>query len=587
MKNNEYQILYDKMMKQLKSIKISKWKDIDKFLTSIGNASQPIEVFTQEQFFSLLRKGVAFVTYDFGIDGVSIEISKYAKSLESLLSNTKKPSIHFIGGDFYTQADSVLESDWNRYKIDGANGWSKWENGKWFEKLFYKTMKDKSKNSDEVATEIWKQAVSFSEKLGKYLVDNNISLLIPVNVCSNPGNMSFGLSVIIVSELLGIYVLNSNHDFYWEGGKPSSKRKRGEAKGPRDHFFKNRNNSTFFSLFQRIYPWNGRRWIQVNINKLQSKHLIKKLGFSKDRVFELSTSVSDNFLKNYSENEIKSVRLRMAYILSDGKPIINPIPIKNHLKDLKEWMSNQKPIVCSASDGLNLDLTSDKIFYFLQPTRVIARKRIERNLSMIGSLLNYKPFLKRFQKEKDRQIVLHITGPTPIEHQLDLENVIKAYKKVISDFPKSISNRLFLAFSVGNEYHPSFIENNFKKLIIEDIYRLATVILFPSETEGRGLPIIEASASGIPIICSRYSPEKVFMDVVGEKYPDFIKINYFLFPEKAFSKSFLNKITKLLFNPEIYQTQKEHNQYAAHIRYSTDVLKRTFSELLNELINIK
>ena len=77
------------------------------------------------------------------------------------------------------------------------------------------------------------------------------------------------------------------------------------------------------------------------------------------------------------------------------------------------------------------------------------------------------------------------------------------------------------------------------------------------------------------------------MDVVGEKYPDFIKIKYFLFPEKAFSKSFLNKITKLLFNPDIYQTQKEHNQYATHIRYSSDVLKRTFSELLNELINIK
>ncbi|MBC8484690.1 MAG: glycosyltransferase [Bacteroidetes bacterium] len=587
MKNNEYQILYDKMMKQLKSIKISKWKDIDKFLTSIGNDSQPIEPFTQEQFFSLLCKGVAFVTYDFGIDGVSIEISKYAKSLESLFSNTEKPSIHFIGGDFYTQADSVLESDWNRYKIDGANGWSKWENGKWFAKLFYKTMKEKNKNSDEVATEIWKQAVSFSEKLGKYLVDNNISLMIPVNVCSNPGNMSFGLSVILVSELMGIYVLNSNHDFYWEGGKPSSKRKKSEAKGPRDHFFKNRKNHPFFALFMKIYPWNGRRWLQVNINSLQSKHMIKKLGFHRDRVFELSTSVSDEFFREYSKEEIKSVRLRMAYILSDGKPIINPVPVKDFQKNLKKWMLNERPVVCGAKEGLSLDLTSDKIFYFLQPTRVIARKRIERDEELIRALLNYKPFFKKFEKDKERKIVLHITGPTPMEHRLDLEKVIKSFMKVISEVPDSVSSRLFLALSVGNEEHPIFKEKKFKKLTIEDIYRLATVILFPSETEGRGLPIIEASASGIPIICSRYTPEKVFMDVVGEKYPDVIKVRYINFPENKFSKYFLGNITKLLFNPESYQTHKEHNQYATHIRYSADVLKRTFDELLSEFLNIK
>jgi glycosyltransferase involved in cell wall biosynthesis len=587
MKDNEYQVLYEKMMKQLKSIKISKWKDIDKFLVSLSNDSRPREPFTHDTFFSLLCKGVAFVTYDFGIDGVSIEISKYAKSLESLLSNKEKPSIHIIGGDFHPQADSVLESNWHRYKIDGANGWSKWDNGKWFGKLFYKTMKEKSKNSDEVAIEIWKQAVSFSEKLGKYLVDNNISLMIPVNVCSNPGNISFGLSVILVSELLGIYVLNSNHDFYWEGGKPSSKRKKGEAKGPRDHFFKNRKNRLFFALFKKIYPWNGRKWLQVNINSLQSKHMIKKLGFQRDRVFELSTSVSDDFFREYSKEEIKSVRLRMAYILSDGKPIINPVPVKDFQKNLKEWMLNERPVVCGAKEGLSLDLTSDKIFYFLQPTRVIARKRIERDEELIGELLNYKPFLKRFENDKEQQIVLHITGPTPMEHRLDLEKVIKSFMKVITEVPDLVSSRLFLAFSVGNEEHLVFKEKKLKKLTIEDIYRLATVILFPSETEGRGLPIIEASASGIPIICSRYIPEKVFMDVVGEKYPDVIKISYIKFPEKKFSKYFLDNITKLLFNPENYQTHKEHNQYATHIRYSTDVLKRTFNELLSEFLNIK
>jgi len=72
----------------------------------------------------------------------------------------------------------------------------------------------------------------------------------------------------------------SNHDFYWEGGKPSSERRSGEAPGPRDRFFHNINNKPFFPLFKKIYPWNGRRWIQVNINALQSKKLIDDNGFS-------------------------------------------------------------------------------------------------------------------------------------------------------------------------------------------------------------------------------------------------------------------------------------------------------------------
>ncbi len=83
-----------------------------------------------------------------------------------------------------------------------------------------------------------------------------------------------------------------------------------------------------------------------------------------------------------------------------------------------------------------------------------------------------------------------------------------------------------------------FQKNSFEPLTIEAIYRMADAVVFPSETEGRGLPIIEASASGIPIICSQYRPREVFSDVIGEKLPKELRIQYTLFPEGRFHRLF-------------------------------------------------
>ncbi|MCK4641419.1 MAG: glycosyltransferase, partial [Candidatus Marinimicrobia bacterium] len=287
------------------------------------------------------------------------------------------------------------------------------------------------------------------------------------------------------------------------------------------------------------------------------------------------------------KDEIRSVRLRMAHILSDGNPMINPIAVNPHLGKLKNWMNKQKPLVCANRDGLILDLTSDRIFYFLQPTRIIDRKRIEKDLYLIAALLKHPAFRYEFEWNTERQIILHITGPAPIEHQADLETVLKAYIKVLSEVPGSMADRIFLAFSVGAEEHVCFLEKGFKNLCIEDIYRLATAIVFPSQTEGRGLPIIESSAAGVPIICSRYQPEQIFADVVGESLTEDQQIQYILFPEEDFSESFLNELTDILLYPEKGVERKEHNIKATRQRYGPEVMKETLRKLLMELIKIK
>ena len=109
----------------------SNWEDITCILADIRTSARMPPPRAKDELLHMIAAGTAFLTFDYGIDGVSIEIAKYALALEYLYSSQTECAIHFIGGDFYPQADSVLKPNWRRHKIAGINGWSKWDGGKW------------------------------------------------------------------------------------------------------------------------------------------------------------------------------------------------------------------------------------------------------------------------------------------------------------------------------------------------------------------------------------------------------------------------------------------------------------------------
>ena len=583
-------------LRSLDEARVTNWTDISRLLDWLveakgygrtvvsGETGHPTTEFANR---------LAFITFDYGIDGVSIEISKYAKSLENALSPAPafqpqtagdgSPSIHLIGGDFTDRADAVVAPHWHRFTLPNSNGWDKWDGGRWFARLFYEDMPPGSEASSRMAAEIWRQALGFAHTLCDYIADNAIELLIPVNVNSNPGNLALALAVVTTTEVTGIRVLNSNHDFYWEGGKPRSERTAGEPPGSRDHFFRNHENGPFFSLFKRILPWNGSSWLQVNINERQSEILVSRYGFAEDRVREVGTAVDDAFFSDCTPEEKYAKRRSMAYILSDGHPVIRSISVDAHLANLGHWMKKQVPLVCGAVEDLQLDIATPSALYLLQPTRIIARKRIERNWHLIGALMQYAPFREAFESDPHRTLTLHITGPTPIEHQADLEKVLNAYKEVLRSLPDHIARRLFQSFSVGHEDHPALAGKDLKRLYIQDIYKLADVVVFPSESEGRGLPIVESSAANIPIVCSRYRPEAVFAGVVGEHLDQELRIQYTLFPEGEFNASTLQEVTDIIFFPECMAERMAHNRAAVVKRYSLQALQNTFKGFLDTL----
>ena len=586
MKSHNPNELFYQLETVLNNFHPTDWDDLVNLLNKIKNKKKEWKIPCSENALKFFARGTAFITFSYGIDGVSIEMSKYAHTLSDLFKPLGNPSIHFIGGNFQPQVSSILDDEWHQFQLDGIDGWNKWDDGKWFKALFQKKMISFFKESNLLTEEVYQQAIVIANHLGKYFIDNQISLVVPVNVASNPGNIALTLGLVLVTELLGIYVLNSNHDFYWESGKPLSERDIGEEPGVRDHFFKNIKNKTFFTLFKMLYPWNGNRWLQANINARQSRRLINKFGFPEGKVFEISTFLADTFFETYNKKDVINARLRMGYILSDGEAIMHPVPIENHLSGVDQWMKNQQPIILGSRPGLSVNPRSGDLIIMLQPTRIVSRKRIEKNLELISALFQKSALRDEFEKNPNRQLVLHITGPVPKEHQEDLEKVLFAYKKTISTLPIMLADRIFLAFSVGHETHESFSNHRFQPLNIEAIYRMTDVVMFPSETEGRGLPIIEASASGVPIICSQYRPREVFGDVIGENLPEELRIRYTLFPAGKFHQAFLSEVADLLVNVETKQHVISHNKEAVRARYGTETLKNKFGILLQQLYEL-
>ena len=528
--------------------------------------------------------GFAFVTFAYDIDGVAMEIAKYGAALDALLREEGyRPAVHCIGGNFGDKVDVVLPSDWQRILLHNADGWDKWEDGRWFAQLFLDDMPQGSAASRDVAVTMWSEALRMAEELADLMVREEIGLLIPVNVNSNPGNFALAIAMVLVSEVTGCPVLNINHDFFWEGGRPAEERTPNDPAGPRDHFFRNHENRPFFDVFRRILPWNGRRWIQVNINLLQSQRLVEQEGFDADRVFLVGTGIDEGFFQSCSPRQRAEYRRRMAHILSNGESMIAVAPVAEFLERTEEWMRDERPVVCGLREGTELDLVSTQTIVFLQPTRVVSRKRIPRDWDLIGALLRHPPFREEFERCADMTLVLLVTGPVPIEHRRDLEDVLHAFAGLLDSVPDSIGERLFQAFSVGHQHHPSLSDG----LEIFDIYHSADMVVFPSETEGRGLPIPESASAGIPIVCSRYEPISVFDDVVGTHRPDAERLLYLEFPESGFDDQLLEDTTTMLFDPASFAGRIRHNRNVVRARFSLQDLQLSFSEYLLRLQSVQ
>ncbi len=110
------------MLASLREEKVATWFDLGLFLDrlredgpgSACRAPAELRAFKQD-----IASGVGLLTFDFGIDGVSMEIVKYAEALRLFLGN---PKIHYIAGHFEDFLDHVIAPTDTWHTIESMRG---------------------------------------------------------------------------------------------------------------------------------------------------------------------------------------------------------------------------------------------------------------------------------------------------------------------------------------------------------------------------------------------------------------------------------------------------------------------------------
>jgi hypothetical protein len=371
---NDVSLDFNNMMKTLKNEKIKSWFDLFSFVKALKEKNKTSYIKFSGSFNDFKREvksgGIAFVTFSYEVDGVTIEIFKYLKIFKEIFGNI---DIHLIGGEFAEVYEEPIKSNYKKFIVNGITGFLKWK----LFNLFFRTKLERGESVyNELIISFWNEVLSITERIGNYLEKNNIKLLFIVNTNSNPGNVSLALSLVLLSEYLQIPVICNNHDFYWEGGKSETEIKYHKAKpGPRDHYFTNYHLEELFSTFEMIYPWKSKSWFLLNINPEQSSTLIDRFEHNPANTGEICTAIdTEKFKPLKDEKQKENILRQISGILSGYNKELKSISIDKIIADEK-FKLHPHPFITGFDDNISINFTNN--FIILQPTRIIERKCIE------------------------------------------------------------------------------------------------------------------------------------------------------------------------------------------------------------------
>ena len=571
------------MMDLLRGERINTWFDLGLFIDKFKE-NKPIptvEFHRSYTYFkeNIQKKGIAFITFYFSVDGVSIEVEKYAKTFRYHIGEDLP--IHYIAGKIYPEARKIRDPRSKTFCMDAMQGFDDWS---LYKEFFFTRLERGSNTYNELILKFWDQVLLICEELGGYLEENNIGLLYLINVCSNPGNVSLALASVLVSEFMGIPVINNNHDFFWEGGNSKVDREiKGLKKGPRDLFFTNAHLGEVFSILEVLYPWESRSWINVNINRKQSENLIYKKGHNPANVCEIGTAVdSKEYLTIDKRKRIESL-YQMEKMLSryHTKALVS-YSAKDVLKYKLVNRKSPEPIYISYKTKAMHKFLSENII-FLQPTRVISRKRIEIGFDLLQKILEVDSLKAKLRESDDLKITILITGPIPSGQYAYFQKLVQRFETLLQEIDKGLRKRIYLGFLFSELDKDRFKEHFPDPIGIPELYSIASLILLPSKTEGRGLPIIESAAAGVPIFCRRYQPENVYAEVIGEHLPEKDRLRVIEFKGRTITDAHVKKVIEKVFFPHLHYRDVLHNKKVIESRYSIPALNSNIDRILHQL----
>ena len=570
----------DGMLAALRGEKVETWFDLGLFLDRLRE-ERPVptrEIPKKlEDFQREIAAGIGFVTFDFGVDGASIEIAKYAEALRNLLPSAR---VHYIASHFADIADSVIDTHSKRHEIETMRAFERWPG---YLNFFARKLERGGPLYNEMIGQLWHEALAICRALGQVVEAHDIRLIYLINTNSNPGNVALALATVLVSELLDIPVINNCHDFYWERGASAVQRELTKtSKGPRDHFFTNAHVGEVFSLLEVLYPWQSRNWVTACINTAQTDALCTRFGFSPASLAGIGTAIDTDRFGLLDRRRAKETWSQVTEILRGSRSKLRARAVTDVLAGDELDPARCRPLLLAAQTQANVDFVSGN-FVLLQATRLISRKKIELNFKLIEKLFDDSAFREAFRSDPQKKLTLLVTGPVAAGHAAYLERVVRGFEKLVRRLNSEVRDRVYLAFLFSEFDRPEFRVQHEQPVCMPDLYGIASLVVLPSETEGRGLPIIEAAACGVPILTRRYEPVEVFSAVIGEKLAQEDRLDVIVFGGARITSAIVERVRDRLLLADSLEDRGRHNRQVVERRFSMDVLERDLGTILSKL----
>jgi glycosyltransferase involved in cell wall biosynthesis len=196
----------------------------------------------------------------------------------------------------------------------------------------------------------------------------------------------------------------------------------------------------------------------------------------------------------------------------------------------------------------DIGLDPDTIL-FLQPTRVVSRKGIEKAAELV----------KRIDQSRASLVITHEAGDEGQEYLMRIEE----FARFIDVDLKLISDRIGLergTDKAGNKIYTLW-----------DAYVNADIVVYPSEYEGYGNAFVETIYCRKPIIINRYS---IFVTDIETKGFEVIAFDGYI------TKDTIKQIKVLLDNPDKISQMAEKNYMLGWRYLSFEMLEEKLEQLL-------
>ncbi len=346
---------------------------------------------------------------------------------------------------------------------------------------------------------IFKTANFIETKITQIIKKEKIDYFSIENALSIPLNIPLGIALLECIKKNNIPTITRHHDFYWE---------RKEFLNPKYSFIN--------YILEKYFPPVDSNIKHIVINSLAYNSVLAKKNIA---AFQIPNAFNFNILKNQNFNS------------------------KERAKEIKEF----------------LELKPGELL-FLQPTRIIKRKCIERTINLAKILKNNYEF----------NIKILISGLYE-KNEMDYFYQLLEYSR-----KEGIDLIICNSFNRKNKKYPNVkIKKFFKFYNIYDLFNVCDLVTLPSDIEGFGNPVIEACAFKKPLFVNKYPVLNDFL----QKGFDFVVI------EKDIKKEAIDKLIKI-FKDKTYRNAIVNNNFKiAKKNYSLVMLKQQIKNVFSSFKN--